>query len=125
MKQSLKIQRLMLASVLIFCVLFNHQAESPTFVIAVSGIAVWFLSVERTPMAWGLLVFAIIGTTLSKSTIVPGTIQRGFVDRYYIKTLPCLIIWVVLQIDLLKKPSQNAKVDELDIASAKPRQELG
>lgn len=36
-----------LASTLVFCVLFNHQAESPSYSIAMIGAAIWFASSER------------------------------------------------------------------------------
>ena len=35
-----------LASLMIWMVIFNHMAESPTFVIAVSGVAAWFFMKE-------------------------------------------------------------------------------
>src|SRR5438105_7168066 len=43
----------LLASVLAFAVLFNHQAERPSFVIASAGVAIWCVSPPReTTVSW-------------------------------------------------------------------------
>ena len=50
-----------LCSVLVFCVIFNHQSESPTFVIAIGGVAVWFADLrQRTPWEWALFAFIVV-----------------------------------------------------------------
>ena len=38
-----------LCALLVYMVIFNHQSESPSFVIAVTGIAIWFVI---TPRSW-------------------------------------------------------------------------
>lgn len=50
-----------LASVLVFVVIFNHQAEQPSFVIALSGIAIWATATPATPLRTALaaLVFGL------------------------------------------------------------------
>src|SRR2546428_70322 len=37
-------RRLFLCSLLVYMVLFNHQSEHATFIIAVTGIAIWYVS---------------------------------------------------------------------------------
>jgi hypothetical protein len=120
-----RFQLLFLASLLLFCVLFNHQAESPSFVIATSGVAIWFLTVERTPSAWALLVFVFIGTTLSKSELFPAVVRRNVVDRYFLKTIPCLLVWLAIQPRLWRAGSQRGERHKLDVAPAEPRAQFG
>ena len=48
---------LMLASVLIWIVIFNHKAESPTFVIAATGMAIWYFGTERN--LWNTIVIIL------------------------------------------------------------------
>ena len=87
-----------LCSVLVFCVIFNHQSESPTFVIAVAGAAIWFAALERPSRAeWALFGFLVVCTILASSDAMPRTIQRTVFDRYHFKTVPCIVLWVVLQ----------------------------
>ena len=61
-----------LCSVLVFCVIFNHQSESPTFVIAVAGAAIWFAALAKpTRMEWALFVFLVVCTILASSDAMP------------------------------------------------------
>ena len=90
-----------MCSVLVFCVIFNHQSESPTFVIAMAGAAIWFASIVRPSRAeWALFVFVVVCTILASSDAMPRAIQRAVFDRYHAKTIPCIVLWVVLQVRL-------------------------
>ncbi|MEO8561790.1 MAG: glycosyltransferase family 87 protein [bacterium] len=96
-----ELRRLYLCSVLVFCVIFNHQAESPTFVIAVAGVAIWFASLERrTRWTWAMFLFFVVCTVLASSDAMPATLQRDFFDRYRFKTVPLVVIWVSIQVEL-------------------------
>lgn len=91
-------RRLYLCSVLVFCLIFNHQAESPTFVLASAGAAIWFASLERpSRWEWALLVLFVICTILPSSDAMPKVIQRDFFDAYRFKTVPCIVLWLELQ----------------------------
>jgi hypothetical protein len=92
------LRRLYLCSVLVFCVIFNHQAESPTFVIAITGVAIWFAAIERpSRWEWALLGFVAVFTILASSDLMPRAIQRDFFDRYRFKTVPLIVLWIELQ----------------------------
>ena len=87
-----------LASVLVFCVIFNHQSESPTFVICVAGAAIWFASRPAFQRSdWILLGFFLVGTVLASSDAMPKAIQRSVFDAYHAKTIPCVVLWIVIQ----------------------------
>ena len=98
---------LFLASLLMFCVLFNHKSESPTFVVALSGIAIWFAVMDRTAWTWTVLVVVVIGTVLSSSDAMPQPLQQGFFEPYRLKILPVVLVWVLTQVELWRVP-QNA-----------------
>jgi hypothetical protein len=89
-------QLLILASTLIFTVIFSTGSESPTYIIAFVGVAVWFMNLERTvsKLEIGLLVFALIITSLSPSDLFPKFINREYIKPYALKALPCFIIWL-------------------------------
>jgi len=92
------LRRLYLCSVLVFCVIFNHQAESPTFVIGITGVAIWFASIQRpSRLEWALLGFIVVFTILASSDAMPRAIQRDFFDRYRVKTVPLIVLWIELQ----------------------------
>ena len=94
---------LFLASLLMFCVLFNHAAESPSFVIAVAGVALWFVLVPRTRATWIVLGVVVVGTVLSSSDAMPEAVQRSFFEPYRVKTLPVLLVWVLTQVELWRR----------------------
>ena len=100
-----ELRRLYLCSVLVFCVIFNHQAESPTFVVALAGVGIWFAALARpTRWEWGLLAFIVVCTILASSDVMPSAIQRDLFDRYRFKTVPLIVLWIELQRRLWSPP---------------------
>ena len=96
---------LFLASTLIFTVIFSNSSESPTYVIAFAGVAIWFIVQER-PINKGviaLFVLALLLTTLSASDLFPRSIRENYIKPYSLKALPCVLIWLVLTYELLTK----------------------
>ena len=96
---------LFLASVLMFCVLFNHKAESPSFVVAAAGVAIWFVVAKRDAVAWGAFALFVVGTVLSASDAMPEILQERFFEPYRFKTIPVLVIWVLTQFALWTEAS--------------------
>jgi hypothetical protein len=93
-----ELRRLYLCSVLVFCVIFNHKAESPTFVIGITGAAIWFATIPRpSRWEWTLLGFVALFTILASSDVMPRAVQRDFFDRYRFKTVPMIVLWIELQ----------------------------
>ena len=104
-------RRLYLCSVLVFCVIFNHLAESPTFVVALAGAAIWFAALARpSRWEWTLFVLIVVLTILSSSDIMPDAIQRDFFDRYRFKTVPLVVLWIELQRRLWSAVVREAKL---------------
>jgi hypothetical protein len=104
-------RRVYLCSVLVFCVIFNHQAESPTFVIASAGAAIWFASLERpSRWEWSVFGFFVVCTILASSEAMPHAVQRAFFDPYRFKTVPCLVLWVELQRRLWARGAPSSTV---------------
>ena len=94
-----------LCSVLLFCVIFNHQSESPSFVIAVAGAAIWFSALKAPSRGeWALFGFVVVCTILASSDAMPRAIQRAVFDEFQFKVVPCIALWVVLQVRLWKRP---------------------
>jgi hypothetical protein len=91
----------MLASVLIWIVIFNHKAESPSFIIAMAGIAIWFMASNKSIVNIALFVCALIFVTLSPTDIFPRFLREGFVHPYCIKAAPCILVWFKLLYDAM------------------------
>ena len=84
---------LLLASVLIFQVIFNPVSESATYITAVTGVLVWWFVSPQTPLDRVLLVSCFVLTVLSPSDFFPAFLRDGFTRPYALKALPCVLIW--------------------------------
>ncbi|MCS6929016.1 MAG: DUF2029 domain-containing protein [Saprospiraceae bacterium] len=85
------------ASVLLWMVLFNHKAESPTFIIALCGVAIWYWSTSRpTAWMWILLWLAFVLSSLSPSDLFPAHLRTNVVQPYVLKVVPCIFIWLTI-----------------------------
>jgi hypothetical protein len=94
--KNLNYQLLIVASTLIFPVIFSTGSESPTYIIAFVGVAIWFINTGK-PVSYldlSLLIFALILTSLSPSDLFPRYLKVNYVDPYALKALPCFLTWL-------------------------------
>lgn len=100
---------MMLASVLIFTVIFSTGSESPTYIIAFVGVAIWFVIQPKpiTRFYIFLFVFAIILTSLSPSDLMPKFLRENYIRPFALKALPCVLIWVAIIYEMLTKKFNN------------------
>jgi len=96
-----KFRLLYLASLLIWVVIFNHKAESPTFIIAIAGVAIWGFNTNKGWLNIALLCFAALFTILSPTDIFPRSLRQSFVEPYVMKAVPCILIWFKITWELL------------------------
>lgn len=92
---------LYLASILIWVVIFNHKAESPTYVIAISGVGIWYFSQKKKMENFVLLILAFIFTSLSPTDLFPKFLRDSLVIPYVLKAVPCIFIWMKLTYELI------------------------
>lgn len=94
-------QFLFMASLLMFLVIFNQMAESATYIIAVTGCAIWFAMKQKpNKLDIFLLLFMFIFTILSPTDVMPKDWKNNFFEPYKIKTLGVLFIWLKVQVEL-------------------------
>lgn len=88
----------LLASVLMFVVLFSTGSESSGYIIPFVGIVIWYTAApwQRTGWDVALLVFAFVLSSLSPSDLFPAYLRKEFVQPYSLKALPVTIIWLRL-----------------------------
>lgn len=100
----LPFQLMILASTLLFVVLFSSGSESPTYIIAVAGVMLWFLMQKKlTKIDIGLLIFVMIFTCFAFSDLFPKSIKEGIFIKYSTKAIPCIMIWLRVMYELLTK----------------------
>ena len=92
---------LFLASILIWVIIFNHKSESPTFIIAVSGAAIWYFLQQHKTENLVLLLLVLLFTILSPTDVFPRNLRNEFVNPYVLKVVPLILIWMKLIFDQL------------------------
>lgn len=92
-----------LASILMFVVLFSTGSESVTYIIAVLGVCVWYISMPQHRTKWdiGLMVFVFLITSMSPSDLFPRYIEETIIKPYALKALPVFCVWLKLTYELL------------------------
>lgn len=116
----------LLASLLIFCVLFNHQAESPSYVIAMIGVALWYATSEKAAWRTALMVACLVIVNLASTDLMPRSIYREYYVPWLLKTVPLIPAWIVMQLELHRVivnrgSSELAEVNQLDVAGGDAR----
>ena len=95
-------------------VIFSSSAESSTFVIAVTGIGIWYIIQDAADKKFNtiLLGFVIVLTSFSATDLFPPYVREHFILPYSLKALPCFTVWCVLVYQLLCK--DFGKVTHMD-----------
>jgi len=82
-----------LASILIWIIIFNHRAESPTFVISMAGIAIWLFSKEFSLTNKIFIFTALIFTSLTTTDLFPAFIRHDYLYPFVVKAVPSILVW--------------------------------
>ena len=95
----------LLASTLMFTVLFSTGSESSGYIIAFVGIVIWYTAVpwQRTSWDVALLVFAFVLSSLSPSDLFPAYLRKEWVQPYALKALPVTLVWLKLCYEMIVK----------------------
>ena len=88
-------------SILVYAVLFNHQSETATFVIAFTGIAIWYVSSERNPWRTAVVAAMLLAMLLHDVEIVPLWVKDQIFVPHRLKGIPCVAAWLAMQAELL------------------------
>jgi hypothetical protein len=103
---------LYLASVLIWMVIFNHKAESPTFVIVTAGIGIWYFSQRWDRVNLILLILSFFLISMSVSDLVPAPVRNDLVRPYSIKAVMGIVIWFKILYEQLTLRYRPLEVDD-------------
>ena len=106
--QNLQYQLLILASCLIFTVIFSSGSEPPTYIIAIIGVGIWFMNLNRPITAFEifLIIFAFFVTN-APSDIFPKYLRDKYVMPYKLMALPSFVIWLKIIYETLTRKFEN------------------
>lgn len=97
---------LLLSSILIWVILFNHTAESPGYIICMTGIGIWYFIQAKNRFNTILVIAAFIMVSVIYSDIVPSYYRVTYLYPYFVKTIPVIAIWLRLLYEMLFKKYQ-------------------
>ncbi len=94
-----------LSALLLSIVLFSTGSESPTYIIAVMGVALFFVLQQRPCSKWVIFLFCctLLLTSLSPTDIFPRVVRKEWIQPYALKALPCLLVWGTIMFQLLTR----------------------
>jgi hypothetical protein len=96
------------ASLLLWVVIFNHKAESPTFVIALAGAGLWYVVSAKKRWMTALFWTAFFFSSISPTDLFPRQLREQIVQPWVLKAVPCIVLWAVVTWQLInwKKSAQ-------------------
>ncbi len=112
--KNLAFQLLILSSTLLFTVLFSSGSESPTYIIAVSGVMIWYLiQKEKTIFVNFLMLLVLLLTCFGMSDLYPSWVKKHYIVKYSLKALPCILVWLRIVYELMFFDfKENYKIQE-------------
>jgi len=119
--RSLSNRLLLLGYISLWVIMFNHSAESPTYVIAVQGVILFYIVNRYNDSTWPklLISFVLIFSLMAVSEIVPSSWENEFLQPNLVKVLPCFLVWCVIQWQLLSLRNRReltVKVEKFRVA---------
>jgi hypothetical protein len=108
---------LTLASMLVWVIIFNHKAESSTFIIAVAGVGIWYFAMPPARWRTGLLITVFVFTSLSTTDIFPPVVKRHLIYPYKVKAVPCILVWCVVFSELMQLRAGSVATDNKQTAA--------
>lgn len=95
----------LLASVLMFTVLFSTGSENSSYIIAVVGVAIWFTAAPWKRSKWdiALMVYVFLFCTMAHSDLVPRFLRESYIKPYALKALPVVLVWLKLCYEIYVK----------------------
>jgi hypothetical protein len=91
-----------LAFVSIYLMLASTGTESPTLVMAMPGLGIWFVLSDQKKWQWGLLILTLLISSFSPTDLFPKYLREAYINRYGLMILPLLGVWLALAVDLLR-----------------------
>ena len=90
------------ASTLMWIIVFNHKSESPTFIIGMLGIALWYVLQTWRGSGW-VLAFTLLFVSVFYSDVTTPEFKQAVLARYELKVWPLIAVWTGLQYALCRR----------------------
>ena len=103
--QNMAFRQTLLASVLMFVVLFSTGSESNGYITPFVGVVIWYTAApwQRTRWDIALMIFVFVLSSLSPSDLFPAYLRKEWVQPYALKALPVTLVWFKLCYEIITK----------------------
>ena len=103
----------LLASVLMFTVLFSTGSENSSYIIAVVGVAIWFTAAPWQRSKWdiALMVYVFIFCTMAHSDLMPRFVREEWMKPYGLKALPVVVVWLKLCFEMCVRDYASKRIE--------------
>lgn len=102
-------QLYILCSVMLFVIVFNTGSESPTYIIGVVPICLWYVLQPKTTFINTVFIIAIFFSSFSYSDLFTPWLRIHIMIPYALKVVGCFLIWVIILIQI--HTNQFLKID--------------
>ncbi|MEN9382129.1 MAG: hypothetical protein RI940_1010 [Bacteroidota bacterium] len=101
-----------LCSVLLFIIVFNTGTESPTYIIGVPAICLWYVLQEKTK--WNNIIFivSIFFSSFSYSDLFTPYLRNYVMVPYALKVVGCFIVWVTIAYQIFTRQFLQLSADK-------------
>ncbi|WP_121357724.1 glycosyltransferase family 87 protein [Flavisolibacter nicotianae] len=107
--KDLRYRHYILCSVLLSTVIFNSSSESPTYIIAMPGLCLWYLLQPKTKTVNIFFAVVFFMTTFLYSDLLTPWFREHVAKPYSIKAFPSFVVWVVILVQIHKKQFLKAR----------------
>ena len=99
--KNINFKLLVLASILIWAMIFNHIAESASYIVAIIGVTIWLVTDKKDALTLTLAILVFVFSVVSPTSLFPHYIKIHYVVPYVLKAFPCILLWFVIIYKLL------------------------
>jgi hypothetical protein len=95
----------LLASVLMFVILFSTGSENSGYITPMIGVVIWYVAAPWKRSKWDvvLMVYVMLCCSFAHSDLFPRPVRDSLIRPYALKALPVTIVWLKLCWEMLTK----------------------
>lgn len=101
----------LMAFLMMWFVMFNHKSESPTYIIAMSGVALLWIPLQKNTIFRICMGIALVFVSLGSTDLFPLHIRESFFQANKLKAMGLLPIFVYTWFYILTHSSPSSKSD--------------
>lgn len=101
----LAFRQTILASVLMFIIMFSTGSENSGYITPMIGVVIWYVAAPWKRSKWdiALMVYVMIFCSFAHSDLFIRPLRDGLIRPYALKVLPITVVWLKLCYEMMTK----------------------